>query len=116
MWAAFEEERAGIRKKMASSMSTVLGTKESAADRVGSTQLVEEGQPQVGPPADWDAGRAKHAPDDAPSQAAKQLVRLCVSLPMVCQQTLCDAQDPIDAMSDNDFDGPEDTPAVDLGF
>ncbi len=25
-------------------------------------------------------------------------------------------QDPIDAMSDEDFDGPEDTPAVDLGF
>ena len=25
-------------------------------------------------------------------------------------------QDPIDAMSENDFDGPEDTPAVDLGF
>ncbi|KAK9902818.1 hypothetical protein WJX75_007278 [Coccomyxa subellipsoidea] len=27
-----------------------------------------------------------------------------------------DPMDPIDAMSDNDFDGPEDTPAVDLGF
>ncbi|CAK0785057.1 hypothetical protein CVIRNUC_008262 [Coccomyxa viridis] len=26
------------------------------------------------------------------------------------------AQDPIDAMSENDFDGPDDTPAVDLGF
>lgn len=26
------------------------------------------------------------------------------------------ALDPIDAMSENDFDGPDDTPAVDLGF
>ncbi len=26
------------------------------------------------------------------------------------------AMDPIDAMSENDFDGPEDTPAVDLGY
>ena len=26
------------------------------------------------------------------------------------------AMDPIDAMSENDFDGPDDTPAVDLGF
>ena len=47
--AAFEEEKVSIRKKMASSMSTVLGSKESAADRVGSTQLSDDEQPQVVP-------------------------------------------------------------------
>ena len=47
--AAFEEEKVAIRKKMASSMSTVLGSKDSAADRVGSTQLADDEQPQVVP-------------------------------------------------------------------
>ncbi len=39
--------------------------------------------------------------------------------PDIVQPSMGDAdepQDPINAMSDNDFDGPEDTPAVDLGF
>ena len=56
--AGFEQENAAIRKKMASSMSTVLGSKESAGDRVGIAQLEDEVQPQVVPQLlrMWDAG------------------------------------------------------------